>query len=425
MSQRRPQTYYHASAGPPPAFARLDGRIEAEFCIIGGGFTGLSAALALAENGARPVLLEAQSIGFGASGRNGGQIHTGLRKDQAALERWLGPGHASDLWRLSEESKALLRGLIARYGIDCALSDGLIIAAHNRRALAHLAGDTAHLAAAYGYDLARMADAEETSALTGTPVYAGARVDRGGGHLHPLALARGLAGAAVAAGASLFEHSAALALEADAAGVTVHTAGGAVRAKRVLVACDAWSAALLPELAPYIAHVESFIIASAPLPDALYDSVLPSNAAVADTRHVLDYYRKSADRRLLFAGRESYWSPPADIAALVRPRMLEVFPQLRGVRVDYAWSGAVGITRTRMPHFGTSGERILFAYGYSGQGVAHAVLGGQLMAEAALGKPERFEVFARVPAAKFPGGSFLRKPMVAAALYAFKLLDAL
>ena len=182
---------------------------------------------------------------------------------------------------------------------------------------------------------------------------------------------------------------------------------------------------MAPELARYIAHIESFIIATAQLDDALRRTVLPSDAAVADTRHVLDYYRKSADGRLLFAGRESYLWTPTNIPALVRPRMTRVYPALAGIPIEFGWSGTVSVTRTRMPHFGRLGPRTLFAHGYSGQGVALATLGGMLMAEAVLGRSEKFDTFARVPAKPFPGGTLLRKPLVAAALTWFKLLDAL
>jgi gamma-glutamylputrescine oxidase len=399
--------------------------MRADVCVVGGGFTGLCAALHLAEQGAAVALVEAEAIAFAASGRNGGQIHTGLRKEQAELERWLGRVHAHDLWSLTEESKAHVRGLVARHNIACDLKSGLVIAAHNARALSALDDDTAHLTRYYGYYAARMIDAEETRATLGTSLYPGSRLDSGGGHLHPLRFARGLADAAEAKGAALWERSPAVALEPDGDHVTVRTPEGSIRAARVILATDAFSGALVPELAPYIGHVESFMTATAPLPPELARTILPSDAAVADTRHVLDYYRKSADGRLLFAGRESYFHPPRDIAALVRPRMLHVFPALETVPTEYAWSGTVGITRTRMPHFGRLGERVLFAHGYSGQGVALACLGGKLMAEAALGHPERFDVFARVPAERFPGGESLRKPLIAAALVAYKVMDAL
>jgi gamma-glutamylputrescine oxidase len=392
---------------------------------VGGGFTGLCAALHLAEKGVVVALVEAETIGFAASGRNGGQIHTGLRKEQAELERWLGPVHAHDLWSLTEESKALVRTLIARHTIACELKSGLVIAAHNARALAALTDDTAYLARFYGYFPARMMDADETRASLGTPIYPGARFDAGGGHLHPLKFVRGLAEAAERAGTAIWEQSPAIALEPEDDQVVVRTAEGSISASRVILATDAFGGILVPELAPFIGHVESFVTATAPLEPEIAKAVLPSDAAVADTRHVLDYYRKSADGRLIFAGRESYFRPPRDVAALVRPRMLHVYPALESVSTEYAWSGTVGITRTRMPHFGRLGDRVLFAHGYSGQGVALACLGGKLMAEAALGEPERFDVFARVPAERFPGGESLRKPLIAAALVAYKVIDAL
>jgi gamma-glutamylputrescine oxidase len=423
--QQQPQGYYAASATTPRPRASLEGAESADICVIGAGYTGLSAALHAAEAGARVSLVEAQSVGFAASGRNGGQIHTGLRKDQAELETWLGPVHARDLWNLTEESKALVRALIERYGIACDLKRGLVIAAHNAQAVRALEADTEHLATAYGYADARMMDAEETAAQLGTTIYPAARIDSGGGHLQPLSYARGLADAAEAAGVTIWEHSPALGWDEDAAKIRVRCAQGSVTADRVVLACDALTGTIAPSLDRFIGHVESFVTATAPLPPTLAERIVACDAAVADTRHVLDYYRKSADGRLIFAGREAYFGMPSDIAALVRPRMLQVFPALADVPTEYAWSGTVGITVTRMPHFGRLGERVCFAHGYSGQGVALATLGGKLLAEAALGTPERFEVFARVPARAFPGGRLLRKPLVAAALFAFKIVDAI
>jgi gamma-glutamylputrescine oxidase len=418
------ENYYRASLDAAPLHPPLSGQAKVDVCIVGGGFTGLSAALHLAKAGARVRLLETETIGFGASGRNGGQIHTGFRQTQMDLERWLGQLHARDLWTLAEDAKALVRALAAECAIGCALKDGLVVAAHDRAAARELAEETEHLRTHYGYTEARMMDAAETAQQLGTDVYPAARFDAAGGHLQPLAFARGLAQAAEQAGVLFHERTRARCIEQSNGGMRVVCEAGALAADWVVLACDAFTGDLAPQLAPYIAHVESFMTATEPLPDGLYESVLPCDAAVADTRHVLDYYRKSADKRMLFAGRESYFTVPRDIAAIVRPRMEKVYPVLKAVRTEYAWSGAVGITRTRMPHFGRLSERLLFAHGYSGQGVALANLGGKLLAEAALGHPERFEVLARVPAERFPGGTTLRKPLVAAGLLWFKLLDS-
>lgn len=419
-----PQGWYAESAGEAPARPSLSGGRTTDICIIGAGYAGLSAALQAAETGARVIVLEAERVGFGASGRNGGQIHTGLRKEQSELERWLGEAHARDLWNLSEEAKALVRSLVARHGIACDLKSGLIIAAHDKRAQEELARDTEHLASFYGYRDARMLSRNEAARAIGSRLYYGGKLDLSGGHLHPLLYARGLAQAAERAGAEILEQLPVVAIEQANSGVQVRCANGTVSAAQVILATDAFSGTLMPELARYIGHIESFVTATAPLPEALREEILPGDEAVADTRHVLDYYRKSADGRMLFAGREAYFGMPKDVARLVRPRMLRVFPQLRDVPTQYGWSGTVGITVTRMPHFGKLGERLFFAHGWSGQGVALATLGGRLLAEAASGHEERFAVFARVPARPFPGGQMLRRPLLAAGLLAFKLADA-
>jgi gamma-glutamylputrescine oxidase len=424
MEPQPPQGYYAASAAKPASRTHLNDDVRADVCVIGGGFTGLSAALHLARAGAKVVVLEGENVGYAASGRNGGQIHSGHRKDQAELERWLGNQHARDLWSLAEESKALVRTLAAELAPDAVVKPGLIIAAHDKAALRDLESEVEHLHRYYNYSAARMINAEKTFSMTGAR-YHGAKLDNGGGHLHPLRYAYGLARGAESAGAVIYEYSRARQIETHDRDVTVQTGNASVTADHVLLATDAFTGDLAPELAPYIGHVESFISATAPLPPDLSPQIIPSDMAVADTRHVLDYYRKSEDGRLLFAGREGYWNLPSDIAAIVRPKMLKVYPQLRDVPTEYAWSGTVGITRTRMPHFGKLSPRVFFAHGYSGHGVALSSLGGKLMAEAVMGNAERFDVIARVPSQKFPGGAMLRKPLVAAALFSFKLLDAI
>jgi len=421
----KPQGWYVESAEAAAGRPTFAGRSTADIAIVGAGFTGLSAALHAAETGARVVVLEAEHVGFGASGRNGGQIHTGLRKEQSSLERWLGAAHARDLWFLSEEAKALVRSLVGRHAIDCDLKAGLIIAAHDRRAALDLAQDAEHLANKYGYNEVRMLGAEETAKSIGSNIYCGGRLDTGGGHLHPLKFVRGMADASERACAQIFEKSPVRNIEQTNSGVELRCDNGSVLAGTAILATDAFSGMLVPQLARYIGHIESFVTATAPLPEPLDREILPGDEAVADTRHVLDYYRKSADGRMLFAGREAYFGMPKDIARLVRPRMLRVFPQLRDVPTEYAWSGTVGITVTRMPHFGRFGERLFYAHGYSGQGVSLATLGGRLLVEAAQGHHERFDVFSRVPARAFPGGQMLRRPLLAAGLFAFKLADTI
>jgi gamma-glutamylputrescine oxidase len=425
MTTPYPDSYYAGKAigAPPrPAFA---GTAKADVVVIGGGYTGLSAALHLAEAGAHVILLEAARIGFAASGRNGGQIHGGFRKHQAELEKWLGVSRARGLWALAEEAKALIRARVARHKISCALSDGVILAAHSRRAARELDADTNYLNEHYSYAQARTLARDETNALIGTNIYYGGRFDAGGGHLHPLAFALGLARAAEQAGAVIHEESRVVALEANGNDVTVRLDSGIVMAEQAILACDAFTPTLAPDLAPYLATVDSHIVATEPLSEKLCQTILKNNPAVADTRHVVDYYRLSEDHCLLFAGGEYIFGPVKDIVALVRPHLLKVFPQLRGLRITHAWGCTVGITRTRLPHFGRLKQRILFGYGYSGHGVALATLGGKVLAEAALGKSERFDLLASVPAKCFPGGQALRRPLVAAALLGLKFIDML
>lgn len=421
MPDAEPQSYYAATAGPADPRPFLTGSAQADVCIVGAGYTGLSAALHAAKSGARTIVLESRFVGFGASGRNGGQIHSGHRQEQTRLESWLGRDRAHDLWHIAEEGKSLVRALAAE---DCDLKSGLITAAHDKRALREIESDTEHRQTHYGYYAARMMSAGAIAEATGSTVYPGGQSDSGGGHLHPLKYARRLAQLATSAGAAIREGSPVLGLgEATTGGINVRTALGNVRAEKVIVACDAFIGDLLPELNPFIGHVESFITATEPLAPELRPSILGSDSAVADTRRVLDYYRKSSDGRLLFAGRESYWSPPKDIAALVRPRMLKVFPALKATRTEFAWSGTVSITRTRMPHFGRKENRILFGHGYSGHGVALSTIGGKLLAEAALGRSDGFNVLASVPPKPFPGPQFIRKPLITAALLWYKLED--
>jgi gamma-glutamylputrescine oxidase len=420
-----PSSYYVATAGPMPEHPPLRGALKADVCIIGGGYTGLSALLHLAERGFDAVLLEAARVGSGASGRNGGQIGSGQRQDQRTLERWYGEQRARALWGLGEEAKATVKELIARHAINCDLRPGVLGAAWKPQHADWLQENVGHLERRYGYRHARFVPAQEMAEMLGTARYFGGALDLDAAHLHPLNYALGLARAASEAGGRIFERSRVLRIGKGHA-PSAETAEGRIEARHLVLATNAYLGRLEPSLAGKIMPLNNFIVATEPLPESRARSLIRDDIAVFDTKFVLDYFRLSADRRLLFGGGESYRQRfPDDIAALVRPCMLRVFPQLEGVRIDHAWGGKLAITRNRMPHFARAAPEVFVAQGYSGHGVGMATLAGKLIAEAVAGTAERFDVMAGIEVPSFPGGTLLRWPMLVLAMLYYGLRDRL
>jgi gamma-glutamylputrescine oxidase len=416
-----PASWYAATAAPLAPFPPLAGEATADVCVVGGGYTGLSAALHLAEAGLDVVLVEAQRVGWGASGRNGGQVGSGQRREQSWLEARLGAERARLLWELAEEAKALVRELVARHGIACDLKPGVIQAARRAAEVPHYAAEAEKLARDYGYALAEPLDRAGIAARVGSDAFHGGLLDRGAMHLHPLNYALGLARAAAAAGVRIFEGSRVEAVEPQ-----VRTARGRVRARFVLVAGNGYLGGLVPEVAARVMPINNFMVATAPLGEYVARRLLPFDEAVADSLFVVNYFRLSSDRRLLFGGGESYgYRFPPDIAAVVRPRMLAIFPGLAGTPIDHAWGGTLAITVDRLPAFQRLGPTIFSAAGYSGHGVAMATLAGKLMAEAVQGTAGRFDVFARLPQPRFPGGGALRWPLLVLAMSWHALRDRL
>jgi gamma-glutamylputrescine oxidase len=417
------RSYYLATANPAQRFGPLSGPIEADVVIVGGGATGLSAALHLREAGLSVALLEGGRIGWGASGRNGGQIIPGLRKGAHELVRLYGLERGKALFDLAVEARDLVAGLIAGHGIDCDLSlSGHLEAAVKPAHYRDMAAEAACLTEVMGYAHAELLDAPAARAIVDT-TYAGGLLDRAGGHFHPLNYALGLASAANAAGAGLYEDSVARTLTKDGAFVTVATDAGQVRARHAVLAGDAYLAGL-SRAEDWIMPVGSYIAVTAPLGETAA-ALIPSNAAVSDSRFVVNYYRLTAEGRLLYGGRERY-SPaaPGDIAAFVRPRIEETFPALRGVAIDYAWGGLVSITMSRLPHLARDGA-VLIAQGYSGLGAILSTLAGKLVAEDIAGEPERFDCFAAVAPPRFPGGPALRGPLHVLGMLWYALRDRL
>ncbi len=420
-----PASYYAATATPLPGFPAAAGAMSCDVCVIGGGFTGLSAALHLAERGFDVVLLEAQRVGFGASGRNGGQVGTGQRQDQDTLERWVGKGAARALWDLSLESVALTRDLAARHAPDAGWADGILHAAHKERYVRDMHAYADKMARDYDYPLIQPLGREAMRAILNSPIYYGGDLDRGGGHLHPLRYALGLARACAAAGVRIHERSRVTALtKADPARVMTDQA--TITARFVVLAMNGYSGRLEPQIAARVMPINNFIAATRPMSDDERATVLTANHAVADSRFVINYFRFSDDNRLLFGGGESYgYRFPADIAAKVRRPMEEVFPQLKGIEITHSWGGTLGIAANRMPYFARLAGNVLTASGFSGHGVAMGTLAGKLMAEAINGQAGRFDVMASVPSPTFPGGASLRWPLMVAAMLWFSLRDRL
>ncbi len=419
-----PASWYAATASETAPFPALQGDIRADVCIVGGGYTGLSAALHLAEAGMDVVLLEAHRVGFGASGRNGGQLGSGQRMDQEDLEDLMGETEAQKLWRLGEDAKDLVKSLIARHGIDCHLKPGVAWTGSSRSDVSHLHDYARHLQDHYGYDQLEVLDREACFALCPSPDYQGGFLDHGAAHLHPLNYALGLARAAHEAGARIHEQSEVLEIT-EGAQVKLRTTSGSVTADHLILACNGYLGGLNRQVAARVMPINNFIVATEPLGDRAAE-VLTRDVAVADSKFVVNYFRLSHDKRLLFGGGESYgYRFPSDIEAVVRKPMHQIFPHLRNVRVDYAWGGTLGITMKRMPYLARLAPNILSASGYSGHGVGTATHAGQLMALAIKGEAAGFDTMSRVPAPAFPGGTRMRSPLLVLAMTWFALRDRL
>jgi len=419
-------TYYTATTELPPPSPPLQGHTAADVCVIGAGIAGCSAALALAERGLRVMLLEARRIGWGASGRSGGQALYGTAVEQAELERLVGAADARRIWDVSIAGLAQLKQRIAEHHIDCDWADGQMYCAIKPRQWRALQQSQAELCGRYGYDSTLLLGADELRGVLGTRRYIGGLYDRNSGHLHPLRYTLGLARAAIRAGVELHETSEATGITRSHGKVQAHTRDGMVECSQLLLTGGAWLGRLAPKLSRKLMTIASYAIATEPLGEHRARQLIANNTAVCDTNWVLDYFRRSADHRLLFGGRINYSgvNVRAVAPATVR-RMLAVFPQLLGTRIDYAWGCLLDITANRAPHFGRLEPNVYFLQGFAGHGIALAGIAGSLVAQAIAGDTERFDVFARIPHHDFPGGAPLRRPVLALAMLWYRLRDLL
>lgn len=420
-----PPSYYHATCRELDAFPALKGDIKCDVCIIGAGFTGLSAALHLAEKNYDVVVLDAHRIGWGASGRNGGQLGIGQRVGQSTLEQMVGLEHAKDLWQLGLEANQLVHDLIKHHNIDCDLKPGIIHANHRKRYTRHTQSDIEHLQTVYNYNKVRFLDQHEIRDIVGSKAYFSGELDTNAAHLHPLNFTLGLAKAAIKSGVRFFEKTEVTDItKTDPAIVT--SANGKVSAKFVLIACNGYLGMLDKQVAARVMPINNFIIATEPLSDDKAKELIRDDVAVADSKFVINYFRLSVDKRLLFGGGENYgYHFPSDIKAFVRKPMLEIYPQLKDIRIDYGWGGTLAITMNRMPHLSRPAGNILNAGGYSGEGVGMGTFAGLLMAEAVDGTAARFDCMQTVPTKRFPGGTIARAPLLALAMLYYSLRDKL
>jgi gamma-glutamylputrescine oxidase len=431
-------SYYAETAQREASYPALQGDADCDVAVVGGGLAGVSAAIALTDKGFSVRLLEAQQVGFGASGRNGGQAIHGLACEPGEIERQLGLIEVRRVFDMSVEALDLIRARCARFAIDCDWRDGYLgVATSAGKARALLAGAD-HLAQAYGYPMQPIAAADLPRWIN-SPRYHAAVHDPRSGHLHPLKYTLGLARAAVGLGVIIHEHSAATAIT-PAASPTVnptsrtvlHTAHGRLRARQVLLAGNAYLQGLAPRLAPRLTDrimpVGTYIVASDPLGADLARQLIPCGAAVCDNNVVLDYFRLSADHRMLYGGRVSYsTATPGDLTDSLRRRMVRSFPQLAGTAISHAWGGFVDISMNRAPDFGRLADapQVYYLQGFSGHGLALTGLAGQLVAEAMAGDSQRFDVFARLKHRPFPGGRWLRTPALVLGMAWYRLKDAL
>ncbi len=428
------RSYYTASVASSATLAvdaakghreTLRGEHRTDVVVLGGGIAGCSAALHLAKRGYRVALLEARVVGYGASGRSGGQTIFGLATSQKALIAQVGRDDARHLFDLSIEALDLTQSLISEYAIDCDYQANHVHVATKPRHLLELDDWARELHEDHGYTSARLLNRDELQAHVRSDRYLGGLIDSRSGHLHPLKFTQGVARAAAAAGVEIFENSQVLRYE-DGPEVIVHTAQGRVRCAHLVLCGNAYIGAVAPALARRILGVGTYIVATEPLGEERLQALLPSNAAIADINWILDYFRRSADQRLLFGGRVSYSAvQPPRLGESIAKRMLRIFPTLADVKIAYAWGGYLDITMSRAPDFGRLSPNVFYLQGFSGHGMTLTGLAGKLVAEAVAGTAERFDVFARIPHRDFPGGRMLRRPSLMMAMLYYRLRDLL
>jgi gamma-glutamylputrescine oxidase len=423
LPQSHTGSYYADSVNQPIDYAPLEGAVRADVCVIGAGFTGISTALHLAERGFKVHVVEANKVGWGASGRNGGQMIGGISGDRKMASA-LGVEGERILWEMGWAGHEIIRQRVATYQIDCDLKSGYLDAAIKPR---HLRDLEAYCRLLQKYDFQhdyKMLSKHETQELIGTEAYIGALRNDGNGHVHPLNLCIGEAAAAVSLGTTIYEQSPVLEIKRGEKAVVI-TEKGSVTADFVVLAGNAYHF-LEPKLRGILFPVNSFIIGSEPLSDVLVNEINPQDLAVCDPNYILEYFRLSADKRLLFGRRFTYFGSDSEVIKQnLIPKMLKIYPQLANTKFDYGWGGTIGVSANRVPQMGRLAPNIIYSQGYSGHGVNVTHLAGQIMADTVCGTLERFDVFAKIKPLWIPGQHLFRNQMVALGMMYYKLVDLL
>ena len=406
----------------PPA----RGELSYDVCVVGGGYAGLSCALHLAKSGKSVAILEAERVGWGASGRNGGHVGTGQRADQHSLEKWYGKTTAKELWRLGLEAVDLVSDLVEENGIDCELGRTNIHFAAKKSHVDELRDEVDHLRTEYNYDQISGVESSSLEELTSGIGFHYGVVDHGARHLHPLKYCLGLATAVMTAGASVFEQSRVKRIETKRDHAVVSTDNAIIKTQKVVLACNGYLGNLFPPIASNIMPINNFIVATEPLDEVTANRINPLNASLSDSLFVINYWKLSEDRRLIFGGGETYSDKfPESITDFVRPKLLAIYPELSHVRLDYGWGGTLAITRNRMPDLGVHKGVVYYAQGFSGHGVPTATMAGKLIAAAIDVGCDDFDLLSGLKTLKFPGGPLFRRPSLVAGMLFYSLRDRL
>lgn len=420
-----PPSYYAASRNIIRQPKALEGEVSADICVVGAGYSGLSTAIHLAEHGFKVIVVEGAQVGWGASGRNGGQIVNGLNASLETIRRRYGEKNAAFVGGLVQEGARIIYDWVQRYGIQCDLKRGNIYAAYTEKHMQELRAKKA-LWQRYGMDDHELLDRDGIRKHIASDVYAGGMIDHSGGHMHPLNLVLGEARAFESLGGVIYELSPVTRVEQDAEKAVVHTEKGRVTAKTAVVCGNAYLGNVVPELTDRVMPVSTQMMATEPLGKERATALLPTDMCVEDVRYILDYFRLSADHRLIFGGGVVYGgTDPADVVAKLRPNMDKVFPQLKDVRIEFAWSGNFALSFSRVPQMGRLGNRVYFAHGYSGHGVTGSHLFGRILSEAIRGDLTRFDTFSALPWIPFPGGRLFRAPYSTLGSWYYALRDRL